>query len=246
MSGVDSENLVEIGTYRQSNDEVKPTAGILDEECARLFIKTACKRIRELQEMVLDGFFYISAIRKPFTQSAIFEDDRAFHYLSELKNEDGNWSWPKIKALITSRDVSSQGEKAWPLERIFALNSMSLENLDKKSKQKMRFEGYISKWTETLLNTKVVVDETDAAGIYSTNIPASPIGFLLEERPKLAVEGEYEHYMGEASTEKLIHPCFPDQPQTPKQMSSGFHQLFPLIVQTGLMRKFEIMAIANF
>ncbi|MCA9229604.1 MAG: DUF3696 domain-containing protein [Planctomycetales bacterium] len=246
MSGVDSENLIEIGTYRQSSDEVRPTAGILDEEDARLFINAACLRIRELLKMLLDGMFYISAIRKPYLHSGS-EPDALQLSISEYEDKE---KFSEESALIDSRNVGSEGQNAWFLESYFALNHMRVTDPTRPWMMgTIRFEGYISRWTETLLNTNVVLGEDDVVEKeLSDRYPAIQTGFLKQEKPDL---DQLKRYYGDYSVPnawdegKLLHPCFPTQPQIPRLMSSGFHQLFPLIVQAGLMRRFELMAVEN-
>jgi predicted ATPase len=45
---------------------------------------------------------------------------------------------------------------------------------------------------------------------------------------------------------RIDHGCFGGgSPQPPSQMSAGFHQLLPIIVQTGLMFRNEILAVEN-
>ena len=49
---------------------------------------------------------------------------------------------------------------------------------------------------------------------------------------------------------RITHPCFGDGDsaylaQPPRQFSAGFHQIFPIIVQLGLMRSGELICIEN-
>ena len=47
---------------------------------------------------------------------------------------------------------------------------------------------------------------------------------------------------------RLDHPCFGGEKgtlQVPRQMSSGFHQLFPILVQLGVMKSGELIGIEN-
>lgn len=71
-------------------------------------------------------------------------------------------------------------------------------------------------------------------------------GYLLEpDHPAERLEGERAKRL-----DRLVHPCFSDGSpygvvQPPRQLSSGFHQVFPIIVQLGLMRQFELVAVEN-
>ena len=48
---------------------------------------------------------------------------------------------------------------------------------------------------------------------------------------------------------RINHPCFGDgilgTVQPPRQLSAGFHQLFPVIVQLGLLKRGELLGIEN-
>jgi hypothetical protein len=107
------------------------------------------------------------------------------------------------------------------------------------------FETYVSSWLDSLVETKI--DDRD--------------GFRLP--PKLQINGYLESYeerpfdaalyqaYGQTrnSLERFLHGCFWDSPGfsevSPQYLSAGFHQTAPFIVQTGLMRKGEVVAIEN-
>ena len=70
-----------------------------------------------------------------------------------------------------------------------------------------------------------------------------PDGFLVEA-------SQFSSYGADENTmQRMIHPCFGEgvlcAMQPPRQLSSGFHQVFPIIVQLGLMKKDELVGIEN-
>jgi hypothetical protein len=82
-----------------------------------------------------------------------------------------------------------------------------------------------------------------------------PLGYLVhgEPRPQPLPGGGYYHTRGEgyetdpATTIRYGTPSIadPDLPASPAWLSGGFHQVFPMIVQAGLMRRNEMMSLEN-
>ena len=205
--------------------------GVVDEGDANAIVACTALRIRELLTEVLSGYFYVSAIRKMHPYSHLDEIDPPF----DSQN------------VIDSRYVGPQGEATWWLERQFAHNPME-PTLDTRPNDLAgndpSLEEYTSKWMRTLLQTEIKHSQVDYSAWSGSPPEDSPTGFLIDARP-LADENEFDRILEKGSLARLLHRCFEDEPQSPKQMSSGFHQLMPLIVQTGLMRQHEIMAVEN-
>ncbi|HEX3599070.1 MAG TPA: AAA family ATPase [Lacipirellulaceae bacterium] len=219
---------IQIAECSRELTDVLPTDGVVDKADANAIVASAAQRIRELLKEVLTGYFYLSAIRQS-------------HLYSQLEDATTDENLD-LQALIGARHVGPQGEATWWLERKFAYNPMA-PVIDSQAREPTNetplFEEYVSRWSETLLQTSI-----DYSRPLHSPWADSPIGFLIDPRP-LPVEKEFTRTLDEGDLARLLHPCFENEPQLPKQMSSGFHQLMPLIVQTGLMRQHEIMAVEN-
>ena len=123
------------------------------------------------------------------------------------------------------------------------------------------FEAYVSRWMRKLSDVQIGHREQ----LYSASDPQpsewlypadtrmdehrqsydesyQPRGFLFEDDFwDLTSFDEFR-------LDTLLHPCFGaprTSPQPPRQMSSGFHQVFPIVVQLGLMRDREVVGIEN-
>jgi hypothetical protein len=227
---------IQIAECSRDLKDVYPTDGVVDDADATAIVAIAARRTRELLKEVLAGYFYISAIRQPHLYSHL--DEATFD-----ENLD-------LQSLIDARHVGPPGEATWRLERKFAYNPMELV-LDPKPTDRAEYnhtlEEYTSKWMRTLLQTGINYSEAEYPSWQKSPLGESPTGFLIDSQPLVDEERrEFERgLVEEGSLLRLKHSCFGNEPQLPKQMSSGFHQLMPLIVQTGLMRQYEIMAVEN-
>ena len=109
---------------------------------------------------------------------------------------------------------------------------------------KCTFDQYLSGWLHRLVEVGL-------------NPPPHPSDDLRTARPfrdDLIRPTPYLRFRGWLSgggstLARLDHPCFGGARggtlQVPRQMSSGFHQLFPIIVQLGVMRSGELIGVEN-
>jgi hypothetical protein len=159
-----------------------------------------------------------------------------------------------------SKGVDSLSEKdLLRLNRILVENALwCIGEFCETSWYSYSFEQYISYWMKLLTDIEVVDQtRTHARSPWSPREPWQsvrdpfarawlfhPTGFLLQP----------DSYSPEVSDvhnlhlRRLIHPCFGKEwgtSQPPGQFSSGFHQVFPIVVQLGLMRQGELIGIEN-
>ncbi len=240
LDAVPENRMIQIAECSRELTDVSPTDGVIDKADANAIVASAAQRIRELLKEVLTGYFYVSAIRQSHLYSNLVEAPT-----------DENLD---LQALIDARYVGAQGEATWRLERQFARNRLEpvpdtkpndRAGNDPSLEEPASLEEYTSKWMKTLLQTKIIyADPKDYNPLLKAPFGGSPTGFLIDPRP-LKQSSEFDGNYDEGDLWLLLHPCFEDAAQLPKQMSSGFHQLMPLIVQTGLMLQHEIMAVEN-
>jgi energy-coupling factor transporter ATP-binding protein EcfA2 len=114
------------------------------------------------------------------------------------------------------------------------------------------FEEYVSFWTNRLVEVGISRDSTRKSP-HSQMSPAHrlledrlPTGFLLDPD---SFERDLSDEDEDRRLQRVIHPCFGSDHggalQPPRQMSAGFHQVFPIIVQLGLMKLGDILGIEN-
>ncbi len=107
------------------------------------------------------------------------------------------------------------------------------------------FNQYLSAWLQRLVKV----------GLNRPHVPSSDWRrstshsyFLDRPTPYLRSRGQLRQDR-DSSLARLDHPCFGGSQggalQPPGQMSSGFHQLFPIFVQLGVMKSGELIGIEN-
>jgi hypothetical protein len=118
-------------------------------------------------------------------------------------------------------------------------------------------EEYVSYWMRRLTDTAIsLLELLEPALQYEQwrligpsqgrNFICGPTGFLLTpDSHQWLLAGGHEWQL-----QRVMHPCFGDglivgTVQPPRQLSSGFHQVFPIIVQLALMRQGEFVGIEN-
>jgi ABC-type ATPase involved in cell division len=212
--------------------------------------QSACQRIRELLDMLLSGIFYLSAIRLP-------------HDYDELEEMAQRKDTPTLDPSIRQRYVGRQGEMTIALEDQFAYNRMKATHPPFKE---FAFETFVSFWLERLVETRVemIHDPLEYQSLSDEwrDSDKPPNGFLIQYQPKWE-PSELEklihpsHWLTELpyyKVDRFQHRCFgnlqpPDKrgkvATTPRPLSGGFHQIAPMIIQAGLMRRNELLAIEN-
>jgi energy-coupling factor transporter ATP-binding protein EcfA2 len=217
------------------------------------FCQAAFQRLRELLDMVLSGFFHLSAIRLP-------------HDYDEIEDLAKRKETPNLNQSIRQRYVGRQGEMTIALEEQFAYNRMrSAEG----AFSEFPFELFVSFWLERLVDTRVSMfhDELESESIsdewLNPDPDKGPNGFLVEPQPEWEstdlekrllhpndILGKLPYY----KMDRFQHRCFGNLRPTdkhgkvatpPRPLSEGFHQIAPMVVQAALMRRYEILAIEN-
>ncbi len=169
-------------------------------------------------QVALDGCFSVGAIRN------------VHDYLSlEEKSED------EIKTISLQRHVGNNGEHAWFLERAFSGNLMRSHVLGEFNAKQMELNCY--RIVDFLRCDNYLRCDHGDDSFYGLK---SPTGFLLTPQRPLRFTDDQE-----IKVSRLMHPCFGGEAQPPRQLSAGFHQIFPLIAQMGLMREGELFAVEN-
>jgi energy-coupling factor transporter ATP-binding protein EcfA2 len=123
------------------------------------------------------------------------------------------------------------------------------------------FETFVAVWLERLLQIQIGQFRDDHAGVtladdWSPGAPA-PVGYLVHDRPKWLPVGPDWHRQDRLTSPpfdqaaRFLNDCLGnispsrDLAATDTFLSSGFQQVAPLVVQAGLMKQYEMMAIEN-
>jgi len=108
------------------------------------------------------------------------------------------------------------------------------------------FETYYSVWLNRLLDTRqLCFDSADSAeDDWSGDRP--PCGYLLKYTPDEGRSLIFDQPEERRNLNRLMSPLFQGSaPAAPVHMSSGFHQVAPIIIQAGLMRANEVLCVEN-
>lgn len=119
-----------------------------------------------------------------------------------------------------------------------------------------RLEMYVSYWLRRLVETRILLEtsESPSLGDHWTNDAAPPAGFLDDPAPNPGPESDVVRdgtQNGDAANlNRFLHVCFGQlgtspYPCSPHFLSAGFHQVAPVVVQAGLLRRGEVMAVEN-
>lgn len=174
---------------------------------------------------------------------------------NELPDGDGRteiqefYPDPEIEALVNSGIDSLNDDDVRRLNYLLICDALS-NSLWHASSQQCEFDDYLSSWLTLVADVQVHSQKIKppSIGQWTMNIstllpqPKRPTPFLL------ASYGGPDWNNGEGMS-RLSHRCFGaglfSSNQPPRQLSAGFHQLFPVIVQMGLMREGELVGIEN-
>jgi hypothetical protein len=116
-----------------------------------------------------------------------------------------------------------------------------------------KFVSYLSQWLNRLIKGgletprelgKSPVAKGEAPAHLWGNVSEAPTGLLLDPQHASSFREDPDDTLA-----RLFHPCFGSKlggyAQLPRQFPAGFHQIFPILVQLGLMRADELLAIEN-
>jgi energy-coupling factor transporter ATP-binding protein EcfA2 len=170
--------------------------------------------------------------------------------------EPGLWSWSELdneSQFLIDREIENLHQ-----DEVHRLNRLLIEAAFPewpcfvKHKAGFLFETYVSFWLEKLLDVRInlfVGIGSLSESWMKANDP--PSGFLVHKqpqpqtlRPKWMDAGDDEP----GNLNRYSTPSFRMSNgyfTTPGFLSVGYHQVAPMVVQTGLMRRFELLAIEN-
>jgi hypothetical protein len=102
---------------------------------------------------------------------------------------------------------------------------------------------FVSYWLNRLTETKLKVADRIFSDSWEKGAPP-PNGYLVRSIPsRAAVLGIDPRITNDPA--RYLHPCFLDESQPARHLSSGFRQLRSLIVQAALMQPNEVLAVEN-
>jgi len=227
------------------NHEIQVVNNKALEASDKALSKILVGRIRQILEITLDNYFHLHAVRG----------------IPEVKSS-------KLTTLRKlGRNVGHDGKYAHQLASEYASIEVDIINehkLDLPSTKKINFHSYYSMCLEQLLNIRLLKDQPEVfcnresfisveVGNYPQRLRAEEMkiqnGLIFRidrvrdehdnwddqffDGPYVAIDHYYSSYFGDSYTNDNM------------VLSSGFHQLAPIVIQAGLMRRNEIFAIEN-
>ena len=202
-----------------------------DKECL-CYLNNSFLRVIELLKDLLSGFYHIGAIRDKFDK-----DEEEFYR-------------KEFDSMTKERSVGFKGEYTHFLVNKYCWNFMG-------SEQGYRLGEYYSVWLQELLGHGTcysggnTLDGFDVVWDRS-KIPCSPVDFLKQYDPDKAAIPAQKNIEDDPCENPTNYRRYNSDvlwgdglPFGPSCFSSGFHQIAPMIVQSGLMKKSELVAIEN-
>ncbi len=196
----------------------------------------ALKRCTQLLTEMLQGFFYISPIREPVDQGQFDKSCDDFYTGNISQNPS-----------VQNRYVGEQGEDFPEVYYNYSLNSMDVVNADTPiedaDNRSCFLESYCGSWMRYLV--EVFREDAETRRLhkptgFSEPCP-SPDEHELKDRSRRR-QGDDRMYR------QYEHDCFPfggGLKAEVTQLSSGFHQIAPLLLQGALLQRNETMLVEN-
>lgn len=180
------------------------------------------QRVNTLIEEILRGFYHISAIREQCEAGSIDDEDPSKSFCPQI------------------RYVGNKGQFTQMLRTQYFLNRMG----------DIPFDIYYSYWLDKLLDVYSTLDYSawDSKRGFESHLAKASNSFLSSFSPKDWTEDDKRFYDDTADWYCKYVNCFfkpLSLPGIPSNFSSGFHQIAPMIMQLGLMKKYEVCAIEN-
>ena len=194
--------------------------------------------ISESQSAIAEGLNSLLKIRELFNLDIWGVDDREedeetfeFRYFKTILNENIDEIVKKGIENLNESDIAR-------LNFELIIDAFVSEASLSPSIQHLRFKEYISAWLKTLIGVHLV---DGVMGDKDIDIKR-PVGYI-DANSSYAIQSGID---GE-NMAIVLHSCFGVQnaPQPPRQFSAAFHQLFPIVVQLGLMKKGGLLGIEN-
>lgn len=201
------------------------------------------------------GIFHLAAIR-PLQQVRDVDSVRL-----EESDEARDKRRASERLSLETRYVGEDGSNALLLSRAFAYNRMirttapgdagpqpASRKPDDHSSIGYVFEGFVSQWMDKLLSVRIGQDsgargpESRILDHIHEDAGPEPLGYL-ESGEACPVDPDVS---SEPSALAVFrHRYFGWEQQPPGRFSAGFHQLFPIIAQVGLMQRHETFFLEN-
>ncbi len=211
---------------------------------------------QQLTQDVLAGFFPIGPIREihklevpslaPFP---VIYDDHTMDF--EHATNENSESFKEIRPDL--RFVGERGENTQELFSYWAYNLMCQPG---QSPSPYWFETFVSYWLDRLVQARIQFAEFPSGrpdtSIYEGNQPLN--GSLIDRAFNWPREGPFAITIdntpwhctsGFRDLSRSVFPRTSTKGAAWHVMSTGFHQLAPIVVQAGLLRQNEIMAVEN-
>lgn len=174
----------------------------------------------------------------------------------DIENEQGDID--DVRTIYPDDEIElfcSRGIESLPESDLRTLNYLLVCNslvgvLWLSTSQECDFDEYLSSWLAELLGvalgTKKIVPPRINQWTFNLS---SVLPKLTRPTPLLLSPNPNRHWDNEAGMARLNHSCFGKgllaTKQPPRQLSAGFHQVFPILVQLGVARGGELVGMEN-
>ncbi len=228
------------------------STGNWDERKLRVLVHVFRNVTRELLDIFFRGFFHLSAVRMHHGYESLdllVRKTSMGYVVPKLSTKLWRTTHEDLQ-LGESRYVGPSGEATLAIQRCFADSRMnsdaSSSDCASTTAKPIITETFVSFWLNKLVNVRIENDSLKPGHSLSdtwSDDNAPPRGVLAsDEAPKHIRDIIYHDCMGEC---RFLHPCFGVDCVHPERLSSGFHQLAPIVVQIAVMLRGEIIGIEN-
>jgi hypothetical protein len=218
-----------------------------------------CKLFKHFTRQTVAGFFPVGPIRELHQSDIckmaprVLPSPKEFHpatpeYTQHANSEEGD-ERPYADMWKNLRWVGIRGEYTQELFGYFAYNSMS-----QVGEPAMTYwvETFVSYWLENLTRTRVELaefpDGRPDQQILKSDLPLNGVMKSSNwdwDRRAVTVENAPKSDNGFQDFSRSLRPMTSELPAGWHVMSTGFHQITPIVVQACFLRKNEIMAVEN-
>ncbi len=236
-----------------------------DMDWNRKACRNAIGLIRQVTAGATVGVFHLAAIR-PLQQ---VQDVASIRF--DESDETRRRRVEAERLALETRHVGEDGSNALRLFREFAYNRMirtvapgdagsrpAAAKPDGNDSVGYVFEGFVSQWLDKLLSIQIGQysgargPKSPILDLIHEDAGPEPLGYLESKapRPVDTVRSESGELDPDVSFEPsalavFAHRSFGWEQQPPPRFSAGFHQLFPIIAQVGLMQRHEALFLEN-
>lgn len=186
----------------------------------------------------------------------LFDRDAWGHHFGVDSGTLGLLPDPEIKYLADKGTANLDPRSLRRLNSLLVRDTLTFgqdfgfDNPKSETNDTYPFVSYLSRWLDRLVDVGLTPpkergwkNESDPAHRWG-GVSEVPTGLLLAPQlPSTFIEEPDD------KLSRLIHPCFGTLhggfAQPPRQFSAGFHQIYPILVQLGVMKAGELLAIEN-